>query len=103
MTGSFRRLERGPTLAGPALVNCVSFDYRFVKSRLLLAELAFFTIPFVVRPDIAARTAAGDAVGLLCRYSAATPAVWGVAIDVPLIVLADVSVSHQSDVMFTPG
>jgi len=74
-----------------------------VKSRLLLGELAFFTIPFVVRPDIAACTAAGEAAGLLCRYSVATPAVWGVAIDVPLIVLVDVWVSHQSDVMFTPG
>src|SRR5438093_1443740 len=43
------------------------------------------------------------AAGLPWRYRAATPAVCGVAIDVPLIVFVDVSVSHHADVMFTPG
>lgn len=78
-------------------------DYRFVNSRSLLAELEPDTIPFVVRSNSAVRTVAAEAPGLVCRYRAATPAVCGVAMDVPLMVLVDVSVSHQSDVMFTPG
>jgi hypothetical protein len=36
----------------------------------------------------AAATVDGAALGLLSRYTAATPVTWGVAMDVPLIVFA---------------
>ncbi len=36
---------------------------------------------------MAASTSAGVAVGLPCRYSRAAPAVCGVAIEVPLVVM----------------
>src|SRR6267143_6687380 len=58
---------------------------------------------FVVRLKSASRTCCAVAAGLPWRYRAATPATCGVAIDVPLIVFVDVSVSHHADVMFTPG
>jgi hypothetical protein len=48
-------------------------------------------------------TIAGDAAGAPCRYSAATPATCGVAIDVPLIVFVDVSDDRQAEVMLEPG
>src|SRR5438270_3282786 len=57
-------------------------------------------VAFVVN---ALATAAGVAVVLAERYSAATPAVCGVAIDVPLIVFVAVVDENQSEVMFTPG
>ena len=52
---------------------------------------------------IALATVAGDAAGLPCRYSAATPATCGVAIDVPLIVFVAVSDVYHADVMLEPG
>src|ERR671933_2640624 len=39
----------------------------------------------------------------VCRYSAATPVVCGVAIEVPLIVLVAVSEVFHADVTLTPG
>jgi hypothetical protein len=51
----------------------------------------------------AACTAAGVAVGFAWRYSAATPATWGVAIDVPEIVFVAVFDVRQEEVMLTPG
>src|SRR2546425_1421939 len=44
-------------------------------------------------------TAPGVAVVLTPRYSAATPVTWGVAIDVPLIVLVAVSLVIHAEVM----
>jgi hypothetical protein len=44
---------------------------------------------------------AGEAVGLLCRNLAATPATWGVAIDVPLSVAVAVSLVRHAETM--PG
>src|SRR2546428_13886024 len=58
---------------------------------------------FVVRLRSASGPCCAVAVGLPWRYGAATPVTCGVAIDVPLIVFVDVSVSHHADVMFTPG
>src|SRR5688572_19180468 len=52
---------------------------------------------------MAACTAAGAAVGLTDRYSAAAPATWGEAIDVPLMALVAVSLVCQADVMLDPG
>jgi hypothetical protein len=42
------------------------------------------TISFVVSAVTAANTMAGAAVGSVSRYSAATPAAWGDAMEVPL-------------------
>ena len=52
---------------------------------------------------MALRTVAGDAVVCVCRYRAATPATWGVAIDVPLMMLVAVSLVDHADVMLDPG
>src|SRR4051794_34151645 len=46
---------------------------------------------------------AGVASGCRARYTAATPAACGAAIDVPLMVRVAVSPVSQSDVMSTPG
>src|SRR5215212_5854683 len=51
----------------------------------------------------ALRTVAGDALELPERYSAATPATCGVAIDVPLMVFVAVSLDAQAEVMLEPG
>jgi hypothetical protein len=74
-----------------------------VNRRWLFAVEDDVTMPFVVRLKSAVRTLAGDAPGLPWRYSAATPAVCGVAIDVPLIVFVAVVEVDQADVMLTPG
>lgn len=61
------------------------------------------TMLFVVRLKRAVRTAEGDALGAPWRCRAATPAVCGVAIDVPLIVRVAVVLVCQADVIETPG
>lgn len=48
-------------------------------------------------------TAAGVACGLACNASAATPATWGDAIEVPLMVLVAVVLPIQAEVMLEPG
>jgi hypothetical protein len=58
---------------------------------------------FVDAAKSAFRRVAGAAAGLPCRYRAATPAVCGVAIEVPLIVFVSVELVDQADVMPTPG
>ena len=57
----------------------------------------------VAAPTIVLRTVPGDAVGLLCRYLAATPATCGDAIDVPLMVIVAVSLEDHADLMLEPG
>ncbi len=52
---------------------------------------------------IALFTVAADAVEFPCRYSAATPATCGDAIDVPLMVFVAVSLVYQAEVMLDPG
>ena len=51
----------------------------------------------------AVATAAGVAVGFTLRYSAATPATCGEAMDVPLIVFVAVVLVFHDDVMLEPG
>ena len=61
-------------------------------------------ICLVVAADASAFwTAAGEAVGWDWRYKAATPAVCGDAMLVPLIVLVAESLEAQADVMDCPG
>src|SRR5688572_9647821 len=60
-----------------------------------LLTLALLTTP--------AWTVAAEAVGSVARYSAATPATCGDAIDVPLMVLVAVSFVYQAEVMLEPG
>ncbi len=62
-----------------------------------------FTTPLVALLVRALATADGEALGFAERYSAAAPAVCGVAIDVPLIVFVAVVDEYQSEVMLTPG
>lgn len=61
------------------------------------------TTPGVPLATMASRTCCGDADGFAARYSAATPATCGVAMDVPLIVLEAASEPIHADVMPTPG
>src|SRR5689334_4139261 len=73
-------------------------------SRLLAEPVpALVTLPFVLPFTRASRTAAGVAVGFAYRYRAATPATWGDAIDVPLMVLVALLVVSHALVMFSPG
>src|SRR5690348_2694434 len=53
--------------------------------------------------EIAEATRAGVLNGEPVRYSAATPATCGAAIEVPLIVLVAVLLPIQSEIMSTPG
>jgi len=69
-----------------------------VNNRWLFVVLDDVTIPFVVRLKSVVRTVAGEAPGLPWRKSAATPAVCGVAIDVPLVVFVAVLLVCQADV-----
>ena len=48
-------------------------------------------------------TVAGDAAGFAASANTATPATWGDAIEVPLMVLLAVSLLFQADVMALPG
>ena len=50
-----------------------------------------------------AATAVGDAVGFAASARAATPATWGDAIEVPLMVLVAVELLFQAEVMLLPG
>ena len=83
----------------PGLRSC----QKLVNSKWLLVVLDDVTMLFVVRPNSVERTVAGDAPGFDWRYCAATPAVCGVAIDVPLIVLVAVLLVYHAEVMLTPG
>src|SRR5918996_5103828 len=90
--------DRLPRMGVPAMR-----DQRLVNSRWLFVLFDEVTMLLVVRSNRALRTAVGDAPGLVWRYCAATPAVCGVAIDVPLMVFVDVLVRNHADVMDTPG
>src|ERR671918_49910 len=57
----------------------------------------------VALPVTAPFTCAGEAPGFPSRYSAATPATCGDAIDVPLMVLVAVLPVDQADVTLAPG
>ena len=48
-------------------------------------------------------TAAGVAILLALKNTAAAPETWGVAIDVPLMVFVAVALVFHADVMPTPG
>src|SRR5687767_9977792 len=61
------------------------------------------TLPRVEPAISALATPAGVAPGLLCRYSAATPATCGEAMEVPLMVLVAVALVYHALVMPTPG
>ena len=58
-------------------------------------RVAWLTISFL--------TVAGEAVGLLCKNRAATPAVCGDAIEVPLKVAVAVSLVNHADKIPEPG
>ena len=59
-----------------------------------------FAVALVVRKDA---TAEGDAAGFAASARAATPVTWGVAMEVPLMVLLAVLLVYQADVMEEPG
>src|ERR1044071_2680815 len=61
------------------------------------------SLPVVAVEMIALATVAGEAEGLFCKYSAATPATCGVAIDVPLMVFVAVSDVYHEDSIEEPG
>jgi len=48
-------------------------------------------------------TSAGDAAGCASRYTAAAPATWGEAIEVPLNVVVATSLVKNAEVMFVQG
>ncbi len=61
------------------------------------------TTPVVAAADSAARTSPGVAFGWPSRYSAATPALWGADIEVPVISTLSLSPPFPADTMDTPG
>src|SRR3954453_17172899 len=71
--------------------------------RWSFVEFALPTLSLVVAWKSASRTSAGVAVGCVWRYSAATPTVCGVPIEVPLFVVVAVVLPIPSETMFTPG
>ncbi len=73
------------------------------SSRLGEPRPALFTTPEVALVVMALETVAGAAVGCACRYRAATPATWGVAMEVPLMVLLALLLPIQAEVMLEPG
>src|SRR4051812_44438560 len=72
-------------------------------SRSALVVFACFTTPLVMIAPRPSRTCCGDAAGLSPRNRAAAPVVWGVAIEVPLMMLVAVADVYQSLVMLSPG
>ena len=64
---------------------------------------AFETLLAVALLKSAFRTVAGEAAVLVARYKAATPATWGEAIEVPLMVLIAVVEVCQAEVIDDPG
>jgi hypothetical protein len=64
---------------------------------------ALVTTPVVALLVTAPATTDGVAEGLPCRYSAATPAACGVAIDVPLSVAVAVFEVCQAERTLEPG
>ena len=64
---------------------------------------ALVTLPVVASATMASRTWVGVSAGLFARYSAATPATCGVAIEVPLIVPVLVSLFLVDERTFEPG
>src|SRR5947207_3470668 len=73
------------------------------RSRFGVALPAFVIWSGVAFPMMAAATVACVANGSVSRYWATTPATWGDAMDVPLIVLMAVLLPIQAAVMPTPG
>ena len=68
-----------------------------------MVEFAELTTSLVVARKRASRTSWGDAAGWSWRYRAATPAVAGAAIDVPLLTAVAVGLVIPSEVMLSPG
>jgi hypothetical protein len=64
---------------------------------------ALATTPVVAEPTTAAAMVAGLAEGFAWRRRAATPATWGEAIDVPLIVRVAESLVLHVEVIDVPG
>ena len=76
----------------------------FVKSNLLGEPVpGLVTTLFVAMFRIVPPTTAAEAVGLFCRYRAATPATCGLAIEVPLEMAAAVSLVFHDEVTLVPG
>ena len=61
------------------------------------------TLPGVPLVTRASRTCCAVAVGLALRYSAATPATCGLAMEVPLMEVLPVSLELAAEVMLEPG
>ncbi len=59
--------------------------------------------PWVAVFLMVSATSSVEAVGSVSRYSAATPATCGAAIEVPLIVLVALSLVYHAEVMLCPG
>src|SRR6266545_1471732 len=98
---TFLPLLRRPTALSVMLPDDAAGSALY--NRWLFAEFAEVTMPFVVASNSASRTWAALAVGKNSRYSAATPAAWGAAIEVPLRMFVAKSSVYQADVMPEPG
>jgi hypothetical protein len=68
-----------------------------------LPDPALVTLPVVALFRIAVVTCVGEALGNTCRNRAATPAMSGAAIDVPLTLLVAVLLVYHADFTPLPG
>jgi len=75
-------------------------EYTNRLGELVPIELSLFKEAEVVKKDV---TAEGDAVGFASRTSATTPATWGEAMEVPLMVFVATSLVFQADKIELPG
>lgn len=86
-------------LAGSAKLPAAS-EYTSKLGDPVPSALSRLLVALLVRKEA---TAAGELPGLVANTSAATPATWGLAMDVPLMVLVAVALVCQAEVMLLPG
>jgi len=80
------------------LENASVYNRRFGES-----AIGWLTMSTVAANRRCSATWLGDRVGFCARSSAAAPATWGHAMDVPLIVALAVSDEIPADVIVEPG
>jgi hypothetical protein len=86
-----------------AVVAGVAENIALVLTSLLADVCVSFTTSAVLSDNICAANSRFVKSGRADQYMAAAPAIWGVAMDVPLRVFVAVSSSIHADVISEPG
>lgn len=86
--------------AGSVIGAVASSEY---KSKLAEPAPPLVTTPFVACSLMRVASSAGDASVLASRVRASTPATWGAAMEVPLMVASSLGEESQAEVMALPG